>query len=987
MDERFAQASDFVAHLDGYQQQVTIDDWSRLYGLCKYALHGECTTPRPHDATEIDRRKWEGWLRASFHGSKESASSHFVAIVDSLFPSWLDHKTAIDTRRHKDPPSSPRSLSPRHGQMPPFIRRTDTGRAPSPLPVSIPPSAPPAAEPTDGGRPQPPPQTQSEPHGQQELPMRFEQAGSGGGGGRPPLSMPGGMMGVGGGGGVVVRSPQLSANNTSHCEETHPPSTASSPRRIAAIQQRFKGMLYQKELTVTGGGSWVDRYCVMDTSGCMLRCFDTPASREPRVVIPLDQAVIEGLFSPADDHVDRAAGMWSFVIRWPTDTPPKLQLQPTDRRALSSGGGISSTVASTGWMGSWAPVGVEEDGWGIAHLGHYHEDEAKRWYDGILDAIEAFDSPPQPVLPPLDTFMHDHTPSGIRLTAETIHPCPGPPEPSSVPPVLAPCVEQPQSGLHDGSDNWVLSSGEGGCRIYRHRRDPHRWKCSMTIHAPRALVLHYLSRPWGISSFLGFQETKWQLLQCVPDEPVDVCRYRHRLWGGVWGVPWRVLGGRHAWNPLMEYRLIRTGWTDPDGTSFIVGTSLPLTKPFPLSVSSTLPLPWLSGAAQTVRTDVQLVSWRVGPSSRPNERCHVSCCLRLAPRQPYWGVALWLGGGVGVRRVLVRSFFDHLVKLRGFLTSSDEADMPLSELGASEWSSPLPSLTFSPQSTSTTSPPGSPLDTDPDDIDAAARVFCTLPLPFSDLRPVPPSQRPRWLRSQQDLGRRQGKALADLRRQLQLGGEFGPPVLDLRESDLLRFLSARGWDVDAAELQLRRAIHWRKESGVEAIHLHAEGLKPHMDTRWGHLWASDVHQRPCLVFVLQRITSNNTADPAALRWCLLHLLEQALHQLQNTPHVEQWVVLIDGRGFGYAHWGAWQPLLELLPILTEVYAERLGEVLVWRASWPLRLAWDMLRLLLDETTVQKVRFLPSDEPSTLRVFQHCFPPSQSPLSALMAEEL
>jgi diazepam-binding inhibitor (GABA receptor modulating acyl-CoA-binding protein) len=56
---------------------------TRLYGLYKQALVGDCNTSQPWAVQVVDRAKWDGWDRERGK-SKDKAKQQYVALVERL---------------------------------------------------------------------------------------------------------------------------------------------------------------------------------------------------------------------------------------------------------------------------------------------------------------------------------------------------------------------------------------------------------------------------------------------------------------------------------------------------------------------------------------------------------------------------------------------------------------------------------------------------------------------------------------------------------------------------------------------------------------------------------------------------------------------------------------------------------------------------------------------------------------------------------------
>eukprot|EP01062_Namystynia_karyoxenos_P067126 TRINITY_DN60_c0_g3_i2.p1 TRINITY_DN60_c0_g3~~TRINITY_DN60_c0_g3_i2.p1 ORF type:complete len:313 (+),score=85.63 TRINITY_DN60_c0_g3_i2:716-1654(+) len=208
-------------------------------------------------------------------------------------------------------------------------------------------------------------------------------------------------------------------------------------------------------------------------------------------------------------------------------------------------------------------------------------------------------------------------------------------------------------------------------------------------------------------------------------------------------------------------------------------------------------------------------------------------------------------------------------------------------------------------------------------------------------RDLPPARRPRELSAEQHA------KLAELRSSLAQAAAPLPAAPD-GDDELLRYLTARKWDVEAARAQLLATLQWRGERAAQSA---GECVLCSADPT-AHCMALagwDPVARPVL-YSGYRFGRDRAPDSQ---------LEHALCALDFAvtampPGVGQLVIVVDFDGFGPSDAS---PLLaqRMARLLQSHYPERMGLVILVEPPWVFDLVLRALGAILSERTMSKVR--------------------------------
>ena len=105
--------------------------------------------------------------------------------------------------------------------------------------------------------------------------------------------------------------------------------------------------------------------------------------------------------------------------------------------------------------------------------------------------------------------------------------------------------------------------------------------------------------------------------------------------------------------------------------------------------------------------------------------------------------------------------------------------------------------------------------------------------------------------------------------------------------------------------------------------------------------------------------NDKQSDPTVNAKCLLYSFERAIQSL--PPQKQEFVLLIDTKGFGYANVPPMHIVSEMSEVLAKHMPRRLGVVFVVNVSYVVHWVYDMVSIAMSEVTRNKFRFLSSNK--------------------------
>ena len=192
----------------------------------------------------------------------------------------------------------------------------------------------------------------------------------------------------------------------------------------------------------------------------------------------------------------------------------------------------------------------------------------------------------------------------------------------------------------------------------------------------------------------------------------------------------------------------------------------------------------------------------------------------------------------------------------------------------------------------------------------------------------------------------------------------------------LRYLRARGWDVEKALALLRGTVAWRQEYGpqLSSSRMERELLRREVASQKMYIAGQDRSGRPVVVM---RPARDNTGDEDA-EWKVRYLVwvaERAAELMDSGRGVEKMVWLIEMSGMKVAMTHSMSITKECINVMQSHYVERLGKAFFINAPWLFNALWRVISPFLDPVTKAKVSFIKNDK-SGLRELHRTVDPSQ-----------
>jgi len=118
-----------------------------------------------------------------------------------------------------------------------------------------------------------------------------------------------------------------------------------------------------------------------------------------------------------------------------------------------------------------------------------------------------------------------------------------------------------------------------------------------------------------------------------------------------------------------------------------------------------------------------------------------------------------------------------------------------------------------------------------------------------------------------------------------------------------------------------------------------------------------------IVYVL--FHNDKLSEPSVNAKCLLYSFERAIQSL--PPQKQEFVLVIDTKGFGYSNVPPMNIVSEMSEILAKHMPRRLGVVFVVNVSYVVHWVYDMVSIAMSEVTRNKFRFISSNKDDMRRI--------------------
>jgi ribosomal protein S6E (S10) len=200
----------------------------------------------------------------------------------------------------------------------------------------------------------------------------------------------------------------------------------------------------------------------------------------------------------------------------------------------------------------------------------------------------------------------------------------------------------------------------------------------------------------------------------------------------------------------------------------------------------------------------------------------------------------------------------------------------------------------------------------------------------------------------------------------------------LEDLDLLRYLKARKWDVDAALSQLLETMHWRSNGGVGKLLCCPD---PHEDIYQNytpHLYfGHDKEGRPIswdrtgqvrVAELLQQLTPEDV-NARHVRHMELQIQRMKESSAEQHKPVTQLVWIMDLKGLSMKPDSQGTKLFKnTITIDQTYYPERLGHLFIINAPWVFKPIWAIIRPWIDPNTREKIHICGENYHAVLKEF-------------------
>jgi len=199
----------------------------------------------------------------------------------------------------------------------------------------------------------------------------------------------------------------------------------------------------------------------------------------------------------------------------------------------------------------------------------------------------------------------------------------------------------------------------------------------------------------------------------------------------------------------------------------------------------------------------------------------------------------------------------------------------------------------------------------------------------------------------------------------ELGQLSAKSALYCSDASIARYLIARNWDVKKATKMLKKTLKWRSEYKPDEIRW--DDISDEAVT--GKIYRTDYFDKSGRSILVMRPGCQNTKNANGQVKYLVYCMENAI---LNLPHgQDQMVWLIDFAGFNLGNISIHVTKLTA-DVLQGHYPERLGVAILYNAPKFFEPFWKMASPLLERKTRNKVKFVYSDKPDTMKIFEDLF---------------
>lgn len=193
-----------------------------------------------------------------------------------------------------------------------------------------------------------------------------------------------------------------------------------------------------------------------------------------------------------------------------------------------------------------------------------------------------------------------------------------------------------------------------------------------------------------------------------------------------------------------------------------------------------------------------------------------------------------------------------------------------------------------------------------------------------------------------------------------VSGEPACKHMPLDDACLLRYLSARGMDVEKAAAMLRQTIAWRRSFGADSILDRMDVIRA--EARTGKMFVAPFRDREGRPVLVLRPRMENTQQHEGNLYHLVYQLERAVASMAPGGPFKLFL-MIDFKGYSVLNAPPMKTTIATVNILQSHYPERLGKAVLLDAPWLFSGAYRAVTPFIDPVTREKISFLSSTEPA------------------------
>lgn len=199
-----------------------------------------------------------------------------------------------------------------------------------------------------------------------------------------------------------------------------------------------------------------------------------------------------------------------------------------------------------------------------------------------------------------------------------------------------------------------------------------------------------------------------------------------------------------------------------------------------------------------------------------------------------------------------------------------------------------------------------------------------------------------------------------------LGPVSGRSLKFCTDACLRRYLEARNWDVDKAQIMLEESLKWRGNYKPEEIRWHEVAH----EGETGKVSKANFHDRKGGTVLVMRPGKQNTTSPEGNIRHLVYLMENAILTLPEGQEQMSW--LIDFNGWSLNTNVSIKTARDIIYILQNHYPERLAIVVLYSPPKIFEAFWKVVKYFLDQKTFKKVKFVYPNNKDSVELMKTLF---------------